>query len=153
MMLEMLAYIGVIMLLLGVGYAATDRCIRSSIRLRLSVQDVTTALHAGEQWRTEVRSATAPVRTTDSETGKTIVIPTPDGEISYRFFDGNVLRHSGQAPWVRILSNVKHSTMEPETRHETTIYHWELELQPRAQGAHMKPLFTFLAATNKKPST
>ena len=40
------------------GYAAMYRCIDSSIALRRNADDITSALHAGERWRADVRSAT-----------------------------------------------------------------------------------------------
>src|SRR2546421_12898184 len=57
MLMEALAYITVLLVLMGVGFAALYRCIDSSIALRRSAGDLTAAIHAGERWRADIRSA------------------------------------------------------------------------------------------------
>ena len=59
LLIEALVYIAVIVALLGVAYAAMYRCIDRSIALRRNADDITSALHAGERWRADVRAATS----------------------------------------------------------------------------------------------
>src|SRR5438105_12099409 len=62
MLVEALVYIGLSFLLLGVGFAAMYRCIDNSVGLRRSSDDITSALHAGERWRADVRAAVRPIK-------------------------------------------------------------------------------------------
>ncbi len=62
MLVEALVYIGVSFLLLGVGFAAMYRCIYNSVGLRRSADDITSALHAGERWRKDVRGTVRPIQ-------------------------------------------------------------------------------------------
>src|SRR5439155_11435731 len=62
MLIEALVYIGVSFLLLGIGFAAMYRCIDNSVGLRRSADDITSALHAGERWRADVRATVRPVQ-------------------------------------------------------------------------------------------
>src|SRR3954471_10463361 len=59
LMNEMLVYIGVVFMILGVGYAAVYRCIDRAVVLRRNANDIVSALHAGELWRADCRAATA----------------------------------------------------------------------------------------------
>src|ERR1041384_5004380 len=57
LMVEALVYIGVVFVVLGVGYAALYRCIDNSAVMRRTANDITKAMHAGERWRADVRAA------------------------------------------------------------------------------------------------
>ena len=70
LLIEALVYIGVVAALLGVAYAAAYRCIDRSIALRRNANDITSALHAGERWRANVRAATSQVRLESTEAGR-----------------------------------------------------------------------------------
>ena len=56
-LIELLVYMGVLLVLMGVGYAAFYRCLDNSTALRQSADDIVNALHAGEDWRGDVRTA------------------------------------------------------------------------------------------------
>src|SRR4029077_12950063 len=51
---EALVYIGLLFVILGVGYLAMDRSIDNSVLLRRNADDIANALHAGERWRADV---------------------------------------------------------------------------------------------------
>jgi hypothetical protein len=72
-----------------------------------------------------------------------------EGDIVYRFEGNVVFRSVGNAPEVRLLENVKTSTMQPDPRRRVTPWRWEVELLPRAKGysrpSRIQPLFTFTA--------
>ena len=149
LLIEALVYIAVLMALLGAGYAAMYRCVDSSIALRRNADDITSALHAGERWRADVRSANSRVRLEDTAAGQLLYLEGATGAVVYRFSTNAVSRRLGAGPWVRLLPNVKSSTMQPDPREHVTAWRWELELQPRTTASvkpgRVRPLFTFIA--------
>ena len=149
LMIEALVYIAVVFVLLGAGYAAMYRCIDNSIALRRNADDITSALHAGERWRADVRSATSQARLETTDAGQLLSFESPRGPVSYRFSTNAVLRSVGAGPWTRLLPNVKSSTMKSDPRQYASPWCWELELAPRTQGSvkpgRVRPLFTFIA--------
>ena len=148
-LIEALVYIAVLVAVLGAGYAAMYRCIDSSTALRRNADDITTALHAGERWRADVRSANNRVRLEDSVAGQLLYLEGATNEVVYLFSTNAISRRRGAGPWVRLLPNVKSSTMQPDPREHVTAWCWELELQPRTTGSvkpgRVRPLFTFIA--------
>src|SRR5512137_1852725 len=54
---EALVYISVVVVILGIGYAAMYRSIRYSLDLRRSAEDISKALNVGERWRDDIRAA------------------------------------------------------------------------------------------------
>jgi len=155
-LIEALVYIAAVVVLLGAGYAAMYRCLDSSIALRRNADDITSALHAGERWRADVRSATNRIRLEDTDAGQLPYFQGVNSEVVYRFSTNCISRCLGAGTWVRLLPNVKSSTMQPDPREHVTAWRWELELQPRTTGSvkpgRIRPLFTFLAVPNGTPS-
>jgi hypothetical protein len=153
LLIEALVYIAVLMALLGAGYAAMYRCIDSSIALRRNADDITSALHAGERWRADVRSASSRVRLEDTAAEQLLYLEGATSAVVYRFSTNAVSRRLGAGPWVRLLPNVKSSTMKSDPRKHVTAWRWELEIEPRAKGSvkpgRVRPLFTFLAVPER----
>ena len=149
LLIEALVYIGVVAALLGVAYAAMYHCIDRSIALRRNADDITSALHAGERWRADVRAASSQVRLEDTDAGQLLYLDGPGSAVVYSFATNAISRRSGAGPWVRLLPKVKSSTMTADRREFVTAWRWELELQTRATGSvkpgRIRPLFTFLA--------
>jgi hypothetical protein len=156
LLIEVLVYIAVVLALLGAGYAAMYRCLDSSIALRRNADDITSALHAGERWRADLRSATGRVSVDDTDAGQLLHLDTSRGQIVYQFHTNAVFRSVGPGPWVRLLPNVKSSTMTADPREHVTAWRWELELQPRQSGSvkpgRVRPLFTFTAVPKRTPT-
>lgn len=156
LLIEALVYIAVIVVLFGAGYAAMYRCVDSSIALRRNADDITSALHAGERWRADVRAATRPVRVETTLSGQFLYLEGAAGTVAYRFSTNAITRRLGMGPWVRLLPNVRSSTMSADQRQQVTAWRWELELQPRPTGSikpgRVRPLFTFIAVPGR-PST
>jgi len=146
---ETLVYIGLVFVVLGVGYAALYRCIDNSIVLRRNADDIARSLRMGELWRADVRSANGQIRLETNSAEQFLRLPRAQGEVVYRFSENTLFRRLGAGPWVPLLTNVKSSGMEADKRHNVTAWRWELELQPRAKASarasHIVPLFTFLA--------
>ena len=149
LLIEALVYIAVIVALLGAGYAAMYRCVDSSLALRRNADDITSALHAGERWRADVRFATSPPRVENTDAGQLLYLNGARGPIVYHFTTNAIFRRLDTGSWVRLLANAKSSTMTPDPRQHVTAWRWELELQTRTQGSvkpgRVRPLFTFIA--------
>jgi hypothetical protein len=149
LLIEALVYIGVVAALLGVGYCAMYRCIDRSIALRRNADDITSALHAGERWRADVRTATSQVRVENTDEGQILHLEGPGTTVAYRYATNTISRRIGEGPWLRLLPNVKSSAMTADPRNSVTPWRWELELQTRTTASvkpgRIRPLFTFLA--------
>ncbi len=148
MLTEALVYIGVLFLLLGVGYAALHRCIDSSTLLRRNAEDISRTLHIGERWRADVRASGRNVRLLNTAEGQLLHLGSAGQQVDYRFANNTVQRRRNAGPWVTVLDQVKSSAMQSDSRDPVVAWRWELELQPRAKGRtvanRIRPLFTFL---------
>jgi hypothetical protein len=143
-------YIGVLFALLGVGYAALYRCITSSVNLRRSADDLTRAMHVGELWRADVRSAGAGVQIETVEGASVLHLNSASGRVDYRFADNTLYRRTGDGPWTGLLQNVIASQFQSDPRRNAvSSWRWELELQPRSKPGRIKPLLTFIAVPGK----
>jgi len=156
LMIEALVYIAVIVALLGAGYAAMYRCIDSSLALRRNADDIANALHAGERWRADVRAAASQIHVEDTDAGQLLYLESARGSAIYRFSTNAIFRRLGEGPWVRLLPNVKSSSMAADRREHVTAWRWELELATRTQGSvkpgRVRPLFTFVAVPERTSS-
>jgi hypothetical protein len=146
---EALVYIGVVFLILGIGYMAMYQCIDNCIVLRRNADDIVRTLHAGERWRADVRAAGPRARLEGSAEAQTLHLQGTPNPVDYRFAEGVVYRRSGPGAWVRVLDRVKFCSFESDLRQNVSAWRWELELEPRLKGAmkpgRVRPLFTFLA--------
>jgi hypothetical protein len=144
-----LVYIGLVFLLLGIGYAAMYRAIDNSVALRGNADDILRAVHAGELWRADVRLATAGTSWDASGDEPILRLRSATSQIDYRFAASALYRRSGAGPWSKILDRVESSSMVRDARPTVIAWRWELELQPKATGSfkpgRVRPLFTFLA--------
>ncbi len=140
-MVEVLVFIALMAVILGLAYQAFWRCSDNSKRLQQNAADILAAVQAGERWREDIRLA----RDIAADAEGVKIVQSGDA-IEYRF--------SGQALWrcsaqsgrtIRLLSNVKASEMRPETRRQVSAWRWELELQSRKAPPYLRPLFTFEA--------
>ena len=148
---EALVYIGLVVIVLAVGYQAMYRCVYNSVVLRRNAEDISRALHAGERWRADVRTADQSVRVETAGDEQLIYLLGTSKEIAYRFADATVSRRLGSGPWVPVLDRVKTSSFEADSRRKISVWHWELELQPQSKAtikaSRIRPLFTFLAVS------
>jgi hypothetical protein len=149
LIVEALVYLGVLMILMGVGYAVLYRCIDNCLVLRRQAEAVSRALSAGERWRADVRLANRRVRSEDAPEGQVLKLEGTLHQVEYRYENGELYRRMDAGPWSRVMDHLKTSVMELEPRPGVTAWRWELELQPEAKGSikasRVRPLFTFLA--------
>ena len=143
-LIECLVYISVLAVLLSVGGVAFHQGLRRSAALRRNAEEIASALHAGERWRADIRSATAAPRLESDGRRQTLHIPTGAGEVAYAFADGAMWRHTGaETNRVPILPRVSASRVQAEERGGANAWRWELELATRADAPRIRPLFTF----------
>jgi hypothetical protein len=153
LLMECLVYIGVLFLLLGVGYVALDRCIDNSIVLRRNADDISSALHAGERWRGDVRAASGKILSQNINGEQVVLLTTARGTRAYRFSGETIFRSLDGGTWTRLLDNVQTSSMAADPRGSVTAWRWEIELRPRLKGSmkpgRVRPLFTFMAVPER----
>jgi Tfp pilus assembly protein PilE len=152
-LIECIMYIAIVGVVVGIATTAFFRAWADSGRLRRNAGDIVRALHAGEQWRADLRAATGPVQVTDQDGAETVVIPAPAGPITYTFARGELHRQARPAgPAALVLDGVKASRMAAEPRRQVTAWRWELELQPGPEHARVTPLFTFETVPGHAPA-
>jgi len=143
-LLECLAWIAVLAVVLAVTMRGFYQCWDDSKALRRNADDIIRVLHAGEQWRADVRAARGPVQFTPSNGAEQLLIPSGAGPIIYTFARGELCRQtSSPAATNLLLSNVQSSQMQSNPRQRVTAWTWELELKPTRKDAKVRPLFTF----------
>lgn len=150
-LIECLAYLGLfalfIVLAMGTYYRARD----GADALRRTADDITRALNAGERWREDVRTATAPPRVVE-ENGQTwLALPRGTNLVVYTQLRETVWRQaSTNAAWEPMLARVKSSRMEADARAHVTAWCWEVELQLKDERKRTRPQFTFLAVAPRE---
>jgi hypothetical protein len=119
-------------------------CWDNSKALRHNADDIILVLHAGEQWREDVRAAKGPLQLTQPDGAEQLLIPSAGGPIIYTFARGELRRQtSSPAATNLLLSNIQSSQMQSNPRQRVTAWTWELELKPTRKDARVRPLFTF----------
>ena len=153
-LIEVLVYMSMLAVLMGLGYAALYRSMDASTGLRRNASDITQALNAGERWREDVRAATQPLRVEQISDAESLLhIPQANTEVTYRFASNNVSRRVGSAEWSPALEHVDHSGFISDARQKVTAWKWEIELQSYHKSlTSLPPLFTFLAVPTNAPA-
>jgi hypothetical protein len=150
MLLECLVYIFVFAILFGGATAAFYFCWDHSNALIHATDDISSALHAGERWRADVRAATGNISVETNATGEMVRIPEGARKVSYRFESGEVRRQVSAANNPELLlAKVKTSQMTMDARGEIRAWRWDLELTPLRRETQLPLLFTFEAAQTK----
>jgi Tfp pilus assembly protein FimT len=145
-LIEMLVYMSVLLVIIGVGYAALYNCMDYSTALRRSSDDIVNALHTGENWRADLRASAGQIQLESTPDEQIIRLRGTRGEVSYRYANNTIWRRLGNNAWSPVLSRVRASTFAAESRHTVTAWRWELELQTRTNKlSRILPLFTFIA--------
>jgi type II secretory pathway pseudopilin PulG len=147
-LIETLVYMSVVMVLIGIGTVALFRAMDNSLALRRNAGDITDALHAGENWRSDVRAAGRRVQLETNATEQILRLSGVHGDVSYRFATNAVFRRLGRNDWTPVLGNVKASAFVADRRENVNAWRWELELQTRTKNiSRVRPLFTFIAVS------
>ncbi len=145
LMLEMLVFMALSVVILGIAGSAYWRCVDNSKQLQRNAEDILAAVDAGERWRSDIRLAESVVAETN------LVTLTQAGDtVEYRFDHDAIWRHSSRSnQTIRLLANVKSSSMQSEARAQIHAWRWEIELQSRKKPPFLHPLFTFKAVAAK----
>jgi hypothetical protein len=148
-LLDCLVYLTLLACIMGFGFAAFLETVGRSTELDYVATSTVQVLHAGEQWREDVRqSKTPPVI---RENGTEIELQTSAGIIRYAVQGSTLRRRAGEpSPWVDALSRVKASRFAEERRTRVTAWRWEIELETRQDRERASRVFTFQAVP--KPS-
>jgi hypothetical protein len=149
-LIDLLVYISLLAIVLALIAVVFDKGLQQSAQLQRNISDIERALKAGERWRAEVRSATAPPRIDKVEGVDFFYIPVGTNEIAYSFQSNRVYRFiSSKDGWEVALKDVKAAQVFVEAREHASGWRWEVELERRRRTAHVRPLFTFLAVPEK----
>lgn len=153
LLIECLVYIAVFMLLTGIGFASFYLLWDNSTALRYTTDDVGNALRAGEAWRADVRGATGKIQIEHTPDAVVMKIPHGKTEIDYRSSSNLIWKKTAGSDWRPILSRIKTSQMELETRNQISAWHWDLELTPHQARSRIRlPLvFSFEAVAPHQP--
>lgn len=146
-LIDVLIYIGLLMVVAVIAFAAFYETLEHSTRLNRAAADIIRATQAGERWRAEVRAAISPPKITETG-GQTIFeFPLAQGMVLYRFADGVVQRRlESNTNWITFVPAVKNSQMHIDQRRFVTSCRWELELATGKKPPRVKPMFSFQAA-------
>jgi len=146
LLVECIVYLAVFALILSGGLAAFYFCWDNSKALIGTTDDLAAALHAGEGWRADIRTATGPIERTAIRNGEDLVIPAGTNIISYRFVADTVTRATTASPGERlVLSHVKLSRMLADPRGDLRAWRWDLKLAPRRAQIKLPLEYTFAA--------
>ena len=94
LLLDCVMYLALLALILGMTYAAFYRAHENAQNLDRNAAALVRALRAGERWREDVRSATAPPRVREDAGEMLLELPQAAGVVRYRFHEGTVSRQA-----------------------------------------------------------
>jgi len=144
LLIECLIYIAVLAVVLIVTMRGFYHGWDNSKALQRNADDIIRALHVGEQWRADVRSARGAVQLTRTNGVEQLLVPSAGGPIIYTCTQGKLRRQTSlPAATYLVLSNIESSQMQSEPRQRVQAWTWELELKPTRKDAKVRPLFTF----------
>jgi hypothetical protein len=142
-LIECLLYIALFLVVATLAFASYYRVDEETRALNRNSDDIVRAMKAGEQWRADVRAATAPPRSNNG----VLTLPTKSGDVIYSVREEVLWRQSGQGKAMPVLERVKSSSMQADARQDVRAWRWELELRTKRAQARVRPLFTFIAVS------
>ncbi|HEX3624973.1 MAG TPA: hypothetical protein VH280_06035 [Verrucomicrobiae bacterium] len=147
LLIECMVYLAVLVILISIALGAFYTCWNGFGAMISTTDDVRAALHAGERWRADVRSASGTISIESTASGQVVNIPEDGKQIIYSFDSGEMRRQMGLKGLSQlVLPKVKSSEMKSDVRGGVKAWQWELELPERPRGPHVPMLFTFEAA-------
>ncbi len=150
LILQCVVYLSVFSILTGIGLAAFYLCWDDSKAMIYATDDISSALHAGERWRADVRNATGKITVETTPEGELLKIPHGKDEVFYSYHNGAIRRKLASAKYSDLVfEKVNASQMSTEARNGVVAWRWELDLVVRRPETHLPLLFTFEAAQTK----
>ena len=148
-LVDCLAYMALLAIILTMAFASFYRAMEHSRDLTRNAADIARALHAGEQWRADVRASTRPPRLETVGDETLFLLTRGAGEVSYAFRAGGVLRQAlPNTNWVELLPRAVSSRMFEERRQFVDVWRWEVELKGGQRSVRIRPLFSFQAVAS-----
>ena len=145
-LLDCLVYLTLLAIILGLAFTAFLDTVARSTELEYIATSTVQALHAGEQWRDDVRQAQDPPQLTVVEGRSELHIRTAAGTTSYTVQNSVLRRRAGEKfPWTDVLGRVKASRFAEDRRRHVTAWRWEIELETRQDRERSSRVFTFQA--------
>ena len=152
MLVEVIVYIAVFVVVIGLALSAFYHFHMQSAYLRRNAEDITRTLKAGERWRDEIRNCSE-VEIIAEPNANILRLATEQREILYTFQEGKVWRKElPDGRWVAVLKDVKSSEFQSETEDQVNSWKWELELASQQKIVRKKPLFSFMAVSGRSVS-
>jgi hypothetical protein len=146
MLMEVLVYLGVVAVILGLSMTLLHRGFANHKNLRRNAEDIARTLDAGERWRADVRAAMDLPWLEIVDGAEMLRIQQPDGEVDYLFDNGTIWRaQQPQEQWVPVLQGVKSAQTLGEEARGVSWLRWEIELATEQKAVRMVPRFTFQA--------
>jgi hypothetical protein len=147
-LIEMIVYIVLFALLMGLATTLFSTFWRRSRLLQGETDRIRAAIFAGELWRREVRASTSMPRMD----GTIFRMRGTGGEFEYWSTNGLLLRSGVGDQASPVLPAVRRSEMIAEEHGGVRSFRWELELEPERQSSGSTPLrFTFVAVPRASP--
>jgi hypothetical protein len=144
LLLECLVYMATVVVIMTVAMKGFYHCWNDNKALRRNADDIIRALHAGEQWRADLRAATEPMQSSHVGDAEQLRIPSAKGPVVYTYANGALSRQSTSPAITHLLfTNLHSSLMQPDPARSVAAWTWELELNPTRKDAKVCPRFTF----------
>jgi hypothetical protein len=144
LLLECLVYMTAVVVIMTVAMKGFYHCWNDNKALRRNADDIIRALHAGEQWRADLRAATEPMQPSRVRDAEQLRIPSAKGPIVYTYANGALSRQTASPATTHLLfTNLHSSLMQPDPARRVAAWTWELELNPTRKDAKVCPRFTF----------
>lgn len=146
-LVEMMVYIAVLAVIMGIGFSAVVRLWSVSRQMRVESDDLRAVLATGDRWREDIRgSGGRIVLKTEGDSHVLEVHPGTTNELQWAFFDGKVLRRTGtNAAWATQLTRIRSSSVRPEQRDDMPTWRWDLEFEPATARSRFHRTFSFVA--------
>jgi hypothetical protein len=145
LIIELMIYLGVLALIVGLAFAAYYRAWDNARALSRYADEVVRTLQAGERWRADIRAAVAAPEVFPEAEAGLVTIPHADKLVLYWVITNTVWRKEGTNQPKAVLRNVTRSQMRPDVRSRVSAWQWDVELLKRRKTATVRPLFTFKA--------
>jgi prepilin-type N-terminal cleavage/methylation domain-containing protein len=139
-LIECLVYMALFVVVVGFATVAFFHFWDDTRGFNRNAQEVVRVLHAGDQWRADIRSARRPIQMTSSNGEEQLRIPATNGDITYSFSNGELRRQEKV-----LLADLKSSEMESNQGVHVPAWRWELEIKSIRKQTLWRPLFTFEA--------
>lgn len=152
-LVEAMVYLALWAVVTGFAFSLFYRSLSTHQKLRENVQQLARVLQVGERWRDEVRRAVMPIPPQPPGAPHTLLVPTSQGGVSYRFLPEQALVQrwsEAGSTWETVLKEVADSRMLPVSRGEVKGWRWEISLMQTQKVLRVRPAYTFMAVRGGK---